>query len=112
MISHRFKKNSLIYAVFFIYLFLIILFPLTFNFNNDKRGITIENETISIRLSSSNPPNKLDFRYFKEITILEEKVSGSGNYTNFPVLISILDSDLHDDVQANVCKDTHHLIFR
>jgi len=46
-------------------------------------------------------PNPEDFNYFKTITIDHTKVSGSGNHTNFPVLISILDSDLKTDVQSD-----------
>jgi hypothetical protein len=94
-------KKPLIYALLFIYLISIILFPFNFNLTKYECGVVEEKKTISIRTSSSNPPNKLYFKYFKTITILEEKVSGSGSYTNFPVIISILDSDLHDDVQAN-----------
>jgi hypothetical protein len=35
------------------------------------------------------------------IKINHNAVSGTGSHTNFPVLISIFDSDLHDDVQSN-----------
>ena len=50
--------------------------------------------------SSNDPPNSNYFDYFKDITIDHTKVSGSGNLTNFPLLISIYDSDLHDNVQS------------
>ena len=48
-------------------------------------------------------PNKEYFTYYKKITIDHTKVSGSSDLINFPVLISILDSDLHDidKVQAD-----------
>ncbi|MHA1884706.1 MAG: DUF2341 domain-containing protein, partial [Promethearchaeota archaeon] len=46
-------------------------------------------------------PSVDDFNYFKEITIDHTKVSGSSDLINFPVLISILDTDLHDKVQSN-----------
>ncbi len=52
-------------------------------------------------MSSNGPPNKQFFIYYKAITIDHNLVSGSGNHTNFPVLISIFDSDLHDNVQSN-----------
>ncbi|MHA2398490.1 MAG: DUF2341 domain-containing protein [Promethearchaeota archaeon] len=46
-------------------------------------------------------PSVDDFDYYKEITIDHTKVSGSSNLINFPVLISILDTDLYDKVQSN-----------
>ncbi|MFX1432125.1 MAG: DUF2341 domain-containing protein, partial [Promethearchaeota archaeon] len=42
-----------------------------------------------------------DFYYYKEITIDHNKVSGSSNLTNFPLLLSIYDKDLHDHAQAD-----------
>jgi hypothetical protein len=47
------------------------------------------------------PPNTNYFSYYKDITIDHTKIYGSGSLTNFPVLISIFDSDLHDDVQPD-----------
>ena len=46
-------------------------------------------------------PSINDFTYYKEITIDHTKVSGASNLINFPVLISILDADLHDHAQAD-----------
>ncbi|MFX1391920.1 MAG: DUF2341 domain-containing protein, partial [Promethearchaeota archaeon] len=46
-------------------------------------------------------PSFEDFAYYKEITIDHTKVSGTGSHMNFPLLISILDEDLHDDVQLD-----------
>ncbi len=46
-------------------------------------------------------PTIYDFNYYKEITIDHMKVSGSSALLNFPVLVSILDSDLHDYAQAD-----------
>ncbi|MHA2393739.1 MAG: DUF2341 domain-containing protein, partial [Promethearchaeota archaeon] len=46
-------------------------------------------------------PSINDFEYFKEITIDHTMVSGSTNLINFPLLISIFDSDLHDYVQPD-----------
>ncbi len=48
-----------------------------------------------------NPPKPEDFNYYKIITIDSDKVSGSNDLIDFPLLISILDSDLHDDVQSD-----------
>ncbi|MFX1428260.1 MAG: DUF2341 domain-containing protein, partial [Promethearchaeota archaeon] len=46
-------------------------------------------------------PSIFDFQYFKEIIIDHTKVSGTNNLINFPILISLFDSDLHDKVQPN-----------
>ncbi|MFX1530578.1 MAG: DUF2341 domain-containing protein [Promethearchaeota archaeon] len=43
-----------------------------------------------------HPPNHDHFKYYKEIIIDHTKVNGIENLINFPVLINILDSDLHD----------------
>ncbi|MFW9897456.1 MAG: DUF2341 domain-containing protein, partial [Candidatus Thorarchaeota archaeon] len=54
-----------------------------------------------LNFSSNNPPSKNDFDYYKEIIIDHSKVSGSTPLTDFPFLISIYDSDLHDNVQLS-----------
>jgi hypothetical protein len=46
-------------------------------------------------------PNAQYFAYYKDIIIDPSMVSGSQDLLNFPVLISIVDEDLHDDVQLN-----------
>ncbi|MHA2343272.1 MAG: DUF2341 domain-containing protein, partial [Candidatus Hodarchaeales archaeon] len=46
-------------------------------------------------------PSVTNYRYYKELTIDQTKVSGSSNLINFPVFINITDSDLLDDVQSN-----------
>ncbi|MHA2120212.1 MAG: DUF2341 domain-containing protein [Promethearchaeota archaeon] len=51
--------------------------------------------------SSIYIPNIFDFQYFKEIIIDHTQVSGTSNLINFPVLISIFDTDLHDKVQPD-----------
>ncbi|MHA2197470.1 MAG: DUF2341 domain-containing protein [Promethearchaeota archaeon] len=53
------------------------------------------------QLVSNTPPNADYFNYYKTITIDHTKVNGSSYLYNFPLLISILDRDLHDDVQPN-----------
>ncbi|MFX0104964.1 MAG: DUF2341 domain-containing protein [Candidatus Hodarchaeota archaeon] len=70
------------------------------NFNNK-----IDDITFKIQTSSSNPPNIAFFTYYKTITINHENVYGFGSYENFPVLISILDSDLHDHVNQSNGND-------
>ncbi|KKM55992.1 hypothetical protein LCGC14_1552070, partial [marine sediment metagenome] len=49
----------------------------------------------------NHPSNADDFRYYKVITIDNTKVSGTGSHANFPVLISLFDSDLRIDVQSD-----------
>ncbi|KKM85457.1 hypothetical protein LCGC14_1288840, partial [marine sediment metagenome] len=51
----------------------------------------------------NHPSNADDFKYYKEIVIDHTKIPGLGYYANFPVLINITDSDLHnvDDVQLD-----------
>jgi hypothetical protein len=44
----------------------------------------------------NHPLNHEYFKYYKEIIIDHTKINGFENLINFPVLISILDSDLHD----------------
>ncbi len=65
------------------------------NFENDI------NELQEIRASTNGPVDKYNFKYYKVITIDHTKIFGTSNYSNFPVLISIYDSDLHDDVQSD-----------
>ncbi|MFX0024675.1 MAG: DUF2341 domain-containing protein, partial [Candidatus Hermodarchaeota archaeon] len=54
-----------------------------------------------IRMSSNGTSDPHFFKYYKVITINHDLVFGTGSHENFPVLISIYDSDLHDDVQSN-----------
>ncbi|MFW9970014.1 MAG: DUF2341 domain-containing protein [Candidatus Odinarchaeota archaeon] len=46
-------------------------------------------------------PSISDFKYYKEIIIDHTKVSGTSDLSNFPILISIFDSDLHDHAQPD-----------
>ncbi len=65
------------------------------DFDNDKNKY-IHDLDSQIKLSN-NPPNNNYFKYYKEITINHLKVSD--DLTNFSLLVSIFDEDLHDDVQ-------------
>jgi len=56
-------------------------------------------ENVSLPYRSSIPPNTRYFQYYKEITINHLQVSD--DLTNFPLLISTYDSDLHTEVQAD-----------
>jgi hypothetical protein len=97
------KRRKYFYFIFFILTFNIIsifLFPdISFNVKNYEKVTDDPNSLL--QTSSSGPPNKRFFQYYKEIIIDHNQVSGTGSHMNFPVLISLLDSDLHDDVQSN-----------
>ncbi|MFX0052833.1 MAG: LamG-like jellyroll fold domain-containing protein, partial [Candidatus Hermodarchaeota archaeon] len=54
---------------------------------------------------SGIPLNGNFFKFYKEITISRSMVSGSNELLNFPLLITILDTDLHDDVQQSNGND-------
>jgi hypothetical protein len=49
---------------------------------------------------SGNPPNSHYFKYYKQIIIDHKMVNGSHDLLNFPLLISILDSDLYYHVSS------------
>ncbi|MFX1455874.1 MAG: DUF2341 domain-containing protein [Promethearchaeota archaeon] len=53
----------------------------------------------SEQLVSEQPSDIDTFKYYKVITIDHTKVNGTGSHLNFPLLISLLDSDLKYDVQ-------------
>ena len=101
MFHHKLRKSLLLYIIIFSYFNSTISFFLCFNLTDNTQTNIIGNNLFSVKSSLSGPPHKLDFKYYKSITIDEGKVSGSGSYKNFPVLISILDPDLHIDVQSN-----------
>ncbi|MFX0167245.1 MAG: DUF2341 domain-containing protein [Candidatus Hodarchaeota archaeon] len=68
-----------------------------FNNQNDPSSFySIGNEYNVIH----HPVNANYFRFYKEIIINHIMVSGSTDLLNFSVLISVLDSDLYDDVQS------------
>ncbi|MFX1467454.1 MAG: DUF2341 domain-containing protein, partial [Promethearchaeota archaeon] len=103
MIRKRYiKRRKYCSIIFFILIFnilSIILLPnINLNVKNDEKLIDDQNSLI--QTSSSNLPNRHYFKYYKVIIIDHSKVSGTGSHENFPVLISLLDSDLHDDVQS------------
>ncbi|MFX0052834.1 MAG: DUF2341 domain-containing protein [Candidatus Hermodarchaeota archaeon] len=97
------KRRKYCYILSFILLFnfisIILLPSISINVKNDEKLIDDQNSLI--QMASSGPPNKDFFKYYKVITIKSSLVSGTGSHKNFPVLISIMDSDLHDDVQSN-----------
>jgi hypothetical protein len=95
--------------LFLIFNSIIIIFLSRNDLNLKDKNENIENpiddKTFIIRMASNNPPNNHYFNYYKQITINHEMVSGSGSYTNFPLLISILDEDLHNHVNQSNGND-------
>ncbi|MFW9875359.1 MAG: DUF2341 domain-containing protein [Candidatus Thorarchaeota archaeon] len=67
------------------------------DFSKDKKKFNYNIDS-GIKLSNG-PPNNAYFAYYKEITINHLKVSE--DLTNFPLLISISDTDLHDHAQGD-----------
>jgi tetratricopeptide (TPR) repeat protein len=102
MLSREFKRKLIELTSLFLILYVISTVSVLDNFNfTNSDSNNINNTPFSIKTASNNPPNKDYFIYYKTITIPHENVIGSGSHKNFPVLISLLDLDLHDDVQSN-----------
>ncbi|MFW9971968.1 MAG: DUF2341 domain-containing protein [Candidatus Odinarchaeota archaeon] len=73
--------------------------------NNENSNNIINDKLVRIRTSSNNLPKSYYFDYYKPIIIDHQMVYGSGSHVNFPVLISLLDSDLHDHVNQSNGND-------
>ncbi|MFX1594311.1 MAG: hypothetical protein ACFFCL_16595, partial [Promethearchaeota archaeon] len=105
--SLKVRMKFLGILLFALILPLIISTPLFTNFSgyiNSTNNDNIEkkpNDNLSLSSSSSSLPNADYFSYYKVITIDHTKVNGSGYHHNFPVLISIIDSDLDDKAQTD-----------
>ncbi|MFW9897623.1 MAG: LamG-like jellyroll fold domain-containing protein, partial [Candidatus Thorarchaeota archaeon] len=65
---------------------------------NPKLFYSLSNE---IKVEDDNPKDDIYFRYYKIIKIDNKMVFGTGDFVNFPVLISLFDSDLRFDVQSD-----------
>ncbi len=72
-----------------------------FSANEKKTEKKNDNQKTPPYSSSTHPPDADDFSSYKEIVIDHTKVSGTGNLIDFPLLISIFDSDLHTAVQPD-----------
>ncbi|KKN45819.1 hypothetical protein LCGC14_0679240 [marine sediment metagenome] len=98
----KIRAKMLFILLFPILLPLILNLPLQFFSNgpNDKFNYDIDSPQ-SPPLSSGNPIGANYFSFYKNITIDHTKVAGSGSHTDFPFLLSLIDSDLHDDVQPD-----------
>jgi len=100
------KKKSVKFISFLLLFNIILISLITSSFLNFNRLLNDFNDGIDDspsvpNISSSDPPNKHFFQNYKVITIDHNLVSGTGSHKNFPVLISILDSDLRNEVQSN-----------
>ncbi|MFX1428968.1 MAG: DUF2341 domain-containing protein [Promethearchaeota archaeon] len=93
----RHKIKSLVILLNFLIIPAILSSPLLTFLNSQKNK---ENEVItSPKLNSPN--NAHYFSFYKDITIDHNKVAGTATYPDFPVLISILDTDLRFNVQSD-----------
>ncbi|MHA2100826.1 MAG: DUF2341 domain-containing protein, partial [Candidatus Kariarchaeaceae archaeon] len=79
--------------------YLLSFYDCNENFNEENIGDNPK-ETDPI-VSLRHPISADDFSYYKYITIDHTKVSGAANLFDFPLLISIFDSDLHDNTQPD-----------
>ncbi len=80
---------------------LIFSVILSSNFSNQKTNVLNVSEELfneNYELIASSPSF---FTFQKNITINHSKVSGTSDLLNFPLLISLFDSDLHDNCQAD-----------
>jgi len=98
------KSKSLIFLLLFLIVPLIISTPLFIPLYNksspeNEEENNFNKQNLTPKLGA--PPNAHYFASYKTITINHSKVVGSGVLTDFPILISILDTDLHDDVQPD-----------
>ncbi len=95
----RKSKNKLRFLVILIITLIIPTIISTPLFMNNTTQDDIEQDIMdeSFLSVSSSLPNADDFSYYKVITIDHNKVNGT--HANFPVLISIIDSDLDDKAQ-------------
>jgi hypothetical protein len=79
---------------------LISIFPITKISVNDNvidKDNNENSENLFQPIYSGLDVNKFD--HYKIITINHNKVEGTSTHTNFPILISLLDKDLHDKTQ-------------
>ena len=95
------KKNKKIFFIFFILIFNLISICFLPNFTLKNYENSKDDPCSFIKSSSPGPPKENFFNYYKVITIDSNMVLGTGSHRNFPVLISLFDSDLHDEVQLN-----------
>ncbi|MHA2185743.1 MAG: DUF2341 domain-containing protein, partial [Promethearchaeota archaeon] len=70
-------------------------------YNNQYNPASFYSIGNAIEVDKNAPSDARYFTHYKIITIDQLLVFGSGYHSNFPLLISLFDSDLHSDVQAD-----------
>jgi len=98
----RLGIKSLTILLFTIILPIIINSPLFMTFNGSTDQSNIEKDIIKepkLHNPINHPPFANYFKYYKNITIDHTKVSGSSDLINFPVVLFLVDKDLHDFAQ-------------
>jgi len=101
------KRFLVILFIFLVYLSFIIINSDNINqlnkFNSENEVHFEQNpyEFKEIHLATGGPADKYNFKYYKVITINHTKVYGLSDHKNYPLLISIFDSDLHNKVQPD-----------
>lgn len=106
--SFKGKYQSILFFFILLFVFISIIFipNRLIDLRSESNHFENRNNDLPIiKTSVNNPPNKNYFTYYKMITINHEKVNGTGSHKNFPVLISILDSDLHNHVNQSNGND-------
>ncbi|MFW9901891.1 MAG: DUF2341 domain-containing protein, partial [Candidatus Thorarchaeota archaeon] len=96
--KRKIRILCILFMIFSISISMLIYSNLNINGFKDDENKYIQDLDSPLKLSN-NPPNYKYFSYYKEITINHLKVAE--DLTDFPLLISIDDSDLHTEVQAN-----------
>ncbi len=103
--NNRETKSIIILFIILFSTVVQIYYLSNFNFNStdDYKFEDKNDNSTTPQTSLNHTPNADDFAYYKEITIDHTKVSGSSDLIDFPLLISIFDTDLRDNdkVQPN-----------
>ena len=95
------KKYSGMVILIVLIIQIILSNPLIFNLFDNQSDHTQENAKSKLNSSSGHPISADDFKYYKVIVIDHNLVQSSKNLYNYPLLISIFDTDLHVDVQPD-----------
>ena len=93
----RLKIKTFLILLIFLIFPAILSTPLFSSINSQR--IKQDEDIINPKLNS--PINAHYFSFYKELTIDHNKVAGTGTFTDFPVLISIEDTDLRFKTQPD-----------
>ncbi|MFX0137061.1 MAG: DUF2341 domain-containing protein, partial [Candidatus Hodarchaeota archaeon] len=97
------RIKSTITLIFLLLLPIFINITMFSNFNQNHNNIEdiLQKDPPPIPNSSNSPPNDHYFNFYKIITVDSDKISGTNDLIDFPLLVSILDPDLRVQVQSN-----------